>query len=79
MWRRAGAVIATIWLGSCGSAAESECPPLIVYPPEYSHQLADELIHVRPDGTMVQAVTEYFVTRRQLEACQQSAIGVVDR
>ena len=63
-------VIATIWLSGCASADYSGCPPLIQYPPGFADELADELLTVKPDGAIVRAVTDYYVTRRMLEVCQ---------
>ena len=63
-------LVATTLLSACGTVAVSECPPLFVYPPEFSNQLADELLTVKPDGAIVRAVTDYYVTRRMLEKCQ---------
>ena len=62
-------LLAMSWLTGCGNVV-SECPPLFVYPPEFSTQLADELLTVKPDGAIVRAVTDYYVTRRMLEKCQ---------
>ena len=63
-------VIATTLLSGCGTAGYNGCPPLVQYPPEFSAQLADELVTAKPDGAIVRAVTDYFVTRRMLEVCQ---------
>lgn len=59
------------WLTGCAMGAGSDCPPLFAYTPEFSNQLADELLTVKPDGAIVRAISDYYVTRRMLEKCRR--------
>ena len=60
-------LIALTCLSGCGTAAVYSCPPLKTYPPAFSKALAGELETAGP--LTVEAISDYYVLRRQVEAC----------
>lgn len=62
-------LIGTIWLAGCATpVVVSNCPPLRVYDRAFNEQLAAEIEKSGP--AVVTAVSDYYVLRRQVAACQ---------
>lgn len=59
----------TLLQGCASQAVVSSCPPLKAYSEAFSKGLADEL--VTAGKLTVEALSDYYVLRRQVEACQK--------
>lgn len=65
------ALLATIWLTGCGTAALSDCPPLVEYSNEFKRKLADELEALPPNSALATFTIDSYVLRNMVRACRR--------
>ncbi|MGH6719625.1 MAG: hypothetical protein ACREER_09935 [Alphaproteobacteria bacterium] len=63
-------MIAASLSGACAPTGSSPCPPLVAYTPDLAARLADEIEAMAEDAVASDVIADYFVLRRQVEACR---------
>lgn len=58
-------------LTACAGTGSSACPRLVKYEDGFAEKLADEIEAAPPKPAVVRVVSDYYVLRRQVEACQR--------